>query len=89
MYITRAVDAMSVKRWAQLHVHEALTLYLALQVQKSGFEDLREVLDYRPYVHCTGAQIGRQRRNDSSSLNISTSLLGMIFGHFVGVFPLE
>lgn len=61
---------MSVKRWAHLHVHEALTLCLALQVQKSGFEDLRAVLlDYRPYVHCIGAQIGRQRRNDSFSLN--------------------
>jgi len=92
MYITRAVDATSVKRWAHLHVHEALTPCLALHVQKSGFEDLRVVpLDYRPYVHCAGAQIGRQRRNDGFALNqdISTALLGMMFGHFVGVSPLS
>lgn len=39
----------------EVGLHEALTLRLALQVQKSGFEDFRTVvLDYRPYVYCTG-----------------------------------
>jgi len=84
---------MSVKKWAYLHVHEALTLCLALQVRESGFEDFRVVLlDYRPYVHykgCADWVASDETTAFSSIKKISRIYWTSTFGHVMGVLPLR